>query len=276
MDDFRDFGDSLWYSFTRFISFLPTLLGALLVLVIGWFISGAIATLIEKGLKAIGLETAMQKSGLNEFVQRSGTKWTASKVIAEMAKWFIRLIFIQAAANLLGMPQLTEIINSILLFIPQVIVAIAIIVIGTLVAKFLAQAVRASLGQMGSGNPEFFAKLVQYAIVGFAVIAAISQLGIAPTIVNTLFIGLVGAISLALGLAFGLGGKDVAGKIAQKWYDDASNMAERARAQGVTGTGGGFASAPGHAASIPVRPVPPPAAPPAGPPTQTPPSGLPL
>lgn len=265
MDDFRNFGDSLWYSFTRFISFLPTLLGALLVLVLGWFISGAIATLIEKGLRAIGLETAMQKSGLNEFVQRSGTKWTASKVIAEMVKWFIRLIFIQAAANILGMPQLTEIINSILLFIPQVIVAIAIIVIGTLVAKFLAQAVRASLGQMGSGNPDFFAKLVQYAIVGFAVIAAISQLGIAPTIVNTLFIGLVGAISLAIGLAFGLGGKDVAGKIAQKWYDDASSMAERARTQGGTTTGS--TSTYGHAASIPVRPTPPPA----GPPTQMPP-----
>jgi hypothetical protein len=255
MDGLHDFGDSLWYSFNRFISFLPTLLGAILVLIIGWFLSGAIATLIEKGLRAVGLETAMQKSGLNEFVQKSGSKWTASRVIAEMVKWFIRLIFIQAAANLLGMPQLTDIINSILLFIPQVIVAIAIIVIGTLVAKFLAQAVRASLGTMGSTNPEFFAKLVQYAVVGFAVIAAISQLGIAPTIVNTLFMGLIGAISLAIGLAFGLGGKDTAAKITERWYQNASQMADRARAQSPS-TG-----------SMPPPPIPPAG----GPATQTPP-----
>lgn len=270
MDGLNNFGDSLWYSFNRFISFLPTLLGAIVVLIIGWFLSSAIATLIEKGLKAVGLETAMQKSGLNEFVQKSGSRWTASRVIAEMVKWFIRLIFIQAAANLLGMPQLTDIINSILLFIPQVIVAIAIIVIGTLVAKFLAQAVRASLGTMGSGNPEFFAKLVQYAVVGFAVIAAISQLGIAPTIVNTLFMGMIGAISLAIGLAFGLGGKDTAAKITETWYRNASEMAERARATSGSQSG-----------SMPPasRPAPVPTPPPGGAPTQmppTPPPGTPI
>jgi hypothetical protein len=227
----RDTTDAIWVSFVNtlnnFMTFLPALIGAIIVLVIGWIISGFLARIIEKGLRAIGLERAVQSSGINDFIARSGTRWTTSQVIAELIKWFIRLIFIQAAANILGMPQITAIINSIVLFIPNIVVALVIIVIGALIAKFLSGLVRGSVSEMGVGNPNLLATLTKYAVLGFAIIAAVNQLGIATAVVNTLFIGLVGSISLAVGLAFGLGGREVGAQITQSLYESSRRMADQ-------------------------------------------------
>ncbi|MGI9034880.1 MAG: mechanosensitive ion channel family protein [Pyrinomonadaceae bacterium] len=220
---------SLWNALYRFISFLPALIGALIILVVGWLISGFLANLIERGLKAVGLEAAVERSGIGDFVRRSGTKMSVSGVIATLIKYFIFLIFVQAAANVIGIPQLTEIINRIILFIPNVVVAMAIIVVGSLIANFLSGLVRSSVSELGVGNPNLLATLTQYLIVGFAVIAAIDQLGIAQTLVNTLLIGLIGSAALATGLAFGLGGRDVAAQITQKWYDGSQTLANAAR-----------------------------------------------
>ena len=229
---------SLYNALNRFISFLPALLGALLIVVIGWFISGFIARLIERGLKAVGLESAVERSGIGEFVRRSGTTMTTSGIIATLIKYSIFLIFVQAAANVLGIPQITEVTNSIILYIPSVIVAIAIIVIGTFIAQVLAGLVRSSVSELGVGSPNLLAKLTQYAVIGFSIIAAFNQLGIAETVVNTLFFGLVGAIALAVGLAFGLGGREVAAEITKKWYDSSQSMVDAAKQRAGNLTGG--------------------------------------
>ncbi len=229
----RDTSDAILVSFTgaleRLLSLLPALLGAVVVLVIGWVVSGFLAKLIERALRAVGMERAVEHSGIGDFIRRSGTKLTTSGVIANLIKWFIRLIFIQAAANVLGMSQVTAIINSIVLFIPSVIVAMAIIVIGSLIAKFMAGVVRSLVSEMGVGNPNLLATLTQYVIIGFAVIAAIDQLGIAATVVNTLLIGLIGSVALAVGLSFGLGGREVAAEITRSWYEGGTRAAEALR-----------------------------------------------
>lgn len=238
----RDTSEAIYYSLynalNRFVSFLPALIGAILIVVIGWFVSGLIANLIERALKAVGLESAVERSGIGDFIRRSGTTMTTSGIIAALIKYSIFLIFVQAAANVLGIPQLTEIINSIILYIPSVIVAIAIIVVGTFIAQFLAGLVRSSVSELGVGNPNLLAKLTQYAVIGFSIIAAINQLGIAATVVNTLFFGLVGAIALAVGLAFGLGGRDVAAEITKKWYDSSQSMVDAAKQRAGSLTGG--------------------------------------
>lgn len=220
---------SLYNALMRFVSFLPALVGALIILIVGWFISGFLANLIERGLKAVGLEGAVERSGIGDFVRRSGTKMTVSGVIATLIKYFIFLIFVQAAANVVGIPQLTEIINRIILFIPNVVVAMTIIVVGSLIAKFLSGLVRSSVSELGVGNPNLLATLTQYVVIGFAVIAAIDQLGIAATLVNTLLIGLIGSVALAVGLAFGLGGREVAAQITQNWYESSQTLATAAR-----------------------------------------------
>jgi Mechanosensitive ion channel, conserved TM helix len=233
MNQLRNMGEATWYSFTqalnKFMSFLPSLLGALIVLIAGWFIAGFLARLIARGLNAIGLERAVERSGIGRFIEQSGSRWTMSEIIAALIKWSIFLIFIQAAASLFGMAQVTAIINSAILFIPKLIVALAIIVIGSLIARFVAGMVRGSLAEMGVGAAGLFAKLTQYAIIGFAIVAAFNQIGIAQTVVNTLLIGLIGSLALAFGLAFGLGGREVAAQITRSWYNKGVDLADRIR-----------------------------------------------
>jgi hypothetical protein len=172
----------------HFVSFLPALIGAAIILIIGWFVAGLLARLIERALKAIGFESAVERSGIGDFIRRSGTRLSTSGVIATLVKYFIFLIFVQAAANVLGIPQLTEIINRIILFIPNVVIAMAIIVVGSLIARFLSGLVRSSVSELGVGSPNLLATLTQYIVIGFSVIAAIDQLGIAATLINTLLI----------------------------------------------------------------------------------------
>jgi hypothetical protein len=222
METVQNWGDAVMVSVTtalqNFLGFLPALIGAILILILGWIVASLLATLVERGLKAVGFERAAQSTGISGFIQRSGSSWTASAIVAEIVKWFIRLIAIQAAASILGLDQISAIVNAILLWLPNLVVAIAIIVIGALIARFVGGLVRGSTSQMGFSNPELLGNIAYYAILVFAVIAAIDQLGIAETVVNTLFIGLVAMVVLAAGLAFGLGGQQTAAQITAGWY----------------------------------------------------------
>lgn len=218
----NNWGDAVMVSVTQalsnFLGFLPALIGAILILVLGWVISGLLASLVERVLKGVGFEHAANQTGINGFLAKSGSGWTASKAVAEIVKWFIRLVAIQAAAQILGMERVGDIINAILLWLPNLVFALVIIVIGALIGKFVAGAVRASTTEMGLGNPELLAGVARYAIIAFAVVAAVDQLGIAETVVNTLFILIVAALALAFGISFGLGGQSVAGEVIQGWY----------------------------------------------------------
>jgi hypothetical protein len=224
-------GDAVMVSVTQalqnFLGFLPALVGAILVLVLGWIISGLLAGLIERALKLVGFEHAANSTGINGFIERGGTGWTASRIVAEIVKWFIRLVAIQAAAQILGMERISEIINAILLWLPNLVVALAIIVIGALIARFVAGVVRASTSEMGLANPGLLAGIARYAIIAFAIVAAVDQLGIAETVVNTLFVMTVGALALAFALAFGLGGQQVAAQITQAWYERGQRAGEK-------------------------------------------------
>lgn len=239
METVENWGDAVMLSITEalqnLLGFLPALLGAILILILGWILSGLLAGLVERGLKAIGFERAAESTGIAGFIQSSGSSWTASAIVAEIVKWFIRLIAIQAAASVLGLDQISEIINAILLWLPNLVVAIAIVVIGALIGRFAGGLVRGSTSKMGFSNPELLGNLANYAIVVFAVIAAIDQLGIAETVVNTLFIGLVAMVVLAAGLAFGLGGQQTAAQITAGWYskgrEAGTKVAEYAQTQ---------------------------------------------
>lgn len=223
METVENWGDAVMVSATEamqnLLGFLPALIGAILILIIGWIIAGILAGLIEKGLKAVGFEKAAQSTGIAGFIENAGSGWTASKLVAEIVKWFIRLIAIQAAASILRLDQISQVINAILLWLPNLVVAIVIVVIGALIANFVAGIVRGSAAEMGFSTPNLLANITRYAIIGFAAVAAFNQLGIAPTVVNTLFIGLVATLVLAFGLAFGLGGQQTAAQITQGWYE---------------------------------------------------------
>ncbi|MDQ6878828.1 MAG: small-conductance mechanosensitive ion channel [Candidatus Dormibacteraeota bacterium] len=210
---------SLTVALTAFLTFIPALVGALILLVIGWLLSGAIGRLVTALLQKIGFEKAATVTGVSRFVGMTGAGkgMTASRIMGELVKWFIRLIFIEMAAEALHLSAITTLINSIILFIPNLIVALVVVMIGVLVANFTAGLVRGGAGEAGFKSPNLLASIARYAIIGFAVLIALNQIGIAATLVNTLFIGLVGAIALAVGLAFGLGGREVASQLWEQW-----------------------------------------------------------
>jgi hypothetical protein len=210
--------DSLMSAFTTFMNYVPTLIGAAIVIAVGWFLSSLIARLLQRVLHVARLDEVALKAGVDRYMVGPRGLFPASYGVAELAKWFIRLVFLQAAANLLNMPQVTAIINSILYFIPNLAVALVILVIGAYAAQFASGLAREGVAKSGVGSPRLFGMITQYSIIGFAVIAALNHIGVAVVLVNTLFMGLVASLSLAIGLAFGLGGQGVASEVTRTWY----------------------------------------------------------
>ena len=213
------------------LSFLPALIGAIIILVIGWILSGLVASVVTRLLERVGFNHAAERTGVTSFIARTGVHdFTAARVVAELVKWFIRLIFLEAAAAAIHLNAVTDIINRIVLFIPNLIVALLVLMIGALVARFVGDLVRGSSSEMGFGNPNMLASIARVAILAFAVIVAVNQVGIAAAIVNTLFMAVVFALALAVGLAFGLGGRDTAAQMWQRWYARGQEMAPRLEA----------------------------------------------
>jgi hypothetical protein len=210
-----------------FLGAIPRVLGFFIILIIGWFIAGAISGLVARILREMKFNELAEKSGLAGFVQSTGIKTDAAGFIATVVKWFVRLIVLVVAFDALGLPAVSEVLQSLLLWLPNLIVALVILVIAGLLATALAGLVRGAAAEADLGNPELLATIAKGAVWAFAIIAAVNQIGIADTLVNTLFMGLVGALALALGLSFGLGGRDTAGQIVQVWYSKGKELAPK-------------------------------------------------
>ena len=138
--------------------------------------------------------------------------------VADIAKWFIRLIALVVGFDALGLPAVSDVFRQLLLWLPNLAVAIAVLVIGGLVANWLAGLVRGAAAKADLGSPDLLANLTRIAVWAFAIVAALNQVGIARDLVNTLFVATVGAVALALGLAFGIGGRDTAAEVVREWY----------------------------------------------------------
>ena len=139
-------------------------------------------------------------------------------------------MFLVAAANVLNLPQVSLLLNQVLLWIPNLIVAAIILLVAPLIARFVRGVIEVGAGRMGFTNASLLGRIAEAAIVIFAVIVAIDQIGIAADLVDTLFLGVVAALALAFGLAFGLGGRDVAAELTREWYESSKRTADRVSA----------------------------------------------
>jgi hypothetical protein len=218
---------SLAAAMAMFFAAIPKILGFLVIIIVGW----VIASLVEKGiaaiLRAIRFNELAQRSGLAEFVNKMGTGTDSAGMIGLVAKWFIRLIALVVAFDALGLPAVSDVLRQLLLWLPNVVVALVVLVIGGLAARALSNLVRGAAAEGGLGNPDFLAKVASTLVWAFAIVVAVNQIGIATTLVNTLFMAVVGAIALALGLSFGLGGRDTAAEIVRNWYGKTQQNADR-------------------------------------------------
>ena len=195
----QDTGDafkaSLAGALNTFLSAIPRIIGFAVVLIVGWIVSSLLARGVEALLHAVKFNDLARRSGFADFVQKMGVRDDSSGVIAGIVKWFVRLITLVVAFDTLGLPAVSDVLQQLLLWLPNLIVALVVLVIGGLAANALSQLVRGATAEAGFSNPDVLATVARVAVWGFAIVVAVNQLGIATTLINTLLIGLVGALS---------------------------------------------------------------------------------
>ena len=217
--------------FQFYFAAIPKILGFVIILVLGWIIAALVARVVGAVLRTVKFEELSAKSGLNGFIRSMGVKTDASGFIALVVQWFIRLIALVVAFDALGLPAVSDLLRQLLLWLPNLAVGLVVLIIGGLVANAFAALVRGASSQAGFDNPDLLAQIARVAVWAFAIIIAVDQISIAATLVNTLFMAIVGSAALALGLAFGLGGRDTAAQIVRNWYDQGRANKPRSNAQ---------------------------------------------
>jgi hypothetical protein len=209
----------LWYGF---IETFPRILLAIIIFIIGWIVATTLGKLVMMGIDALKLDRSFKNTGVDEALARAGTRLHIGKVFGELVKWFIAIVFLVASLNVLGLDQVTIFLQQVLAYIPQVIIAALILVAGTILADFVKKVVSGSAAVANVRSAKMLGSIAYYAIWILALVTALDKLGIFGYFGQILFTGLVVMIALALGLAFGLGGKDVAGRWLARISDDLS------------------------------------------------------
>lgn len=210
------------------LEFIPKLVGFLVILLIGWLIATAVSKAVTFLLRKVGFDRLGQRIGLQRFEQNMGVHMDASGILGTIVYWFLFLIFLVPAADALGIPTVSNILNELVAYIPNVFVAVLVLFLGALAATVVADLVRGVTASANMGNPNVYANIARVAIIGFAVIVALEQLKIAPDIMNILFTAIVGGAALAFGLAFGLGGRDTARRLLDRTESQFEQVASSA------------------------------------------------
>ena len=210
---------SLTAALSLFLAAIPRIIGFLVIIIIGWLISGALAAGVAALLRAVRFNELAQNSGFSGFVRNMGVRKDPAGLLADIAKWFVRLIVLVVAFDALGLPAVSQVLQQFLLWIPNLVVAVVVLVIAGLAANALGNLIRGATAQAGFENPDMLATIARVAVWAFGIVVAVNQIGIAQALVNTLFMGFIGALALAAGLAFGLGGRETASQIVQGWYN---------------------------------------------------------
>jgi hypothetical protein len=224
MNQVQTWGQAISFSlidlWVRFINFVPTLIGALLVFLLGLIVASILGKVVERIIRVIRIDQAVEHINITEKLKEHGINITVSAFFGKLVQWFLVLVFLMAATDILGLNQVTNFLNNIITYLPNVIVATIILTIAFLLGNLVYVIVRSSTRAAGVMSATLLATMIKWAIVIFGILAALIQLGIAVSLVNTIFIGLIATISLAAGLAFGLGGREEAALILRKLREE--------------------------------------------------------
>jgi hypothetical protein len=196
---------------------IPALVGALLVLIVGWLIARAIRTITTKALKIVRFDIAAGKAGISNALVKGGIKHTPAELIGILVYWLAMLIVFASAINALGLEAVTDLLSQILRYLPNVIAAIFVLVLGMFLANFVSGIIRTAASNAGIAQARILGDITQYIVVICAAIVALQQLEIAVDFVVTIVMLLIGAVCLAFGIAFGLGCKEIAADFMKKF-----------------------------------------------------------
>ena len=196
--------------------FLPQLVAALVVFLVGWLIAVLVGKLAWHVVKAVQLDRGLESISFRKVWERSGYKLNSPLFFYELVKWFFIIVFLMAATDILGLTQVTEFLGTVVVYIPNVIVAAFVLLIGVLVARFLESVVRGSVRAAELTSANFLGTLTRWAVLIFSWLVALDQLNVADEIIRIVIMGVVAAGALALGLSFGLGGREHANDFLSK------------------------------------------------------------
>jgi len=213
LDVFVSSISSFW---TQLASFVPQLLAAMVLLFVGWLIANLVRTGVMKLLDILHFDSLAEKTGIEAFLKQGHLDVSLSRILAQLAYWVIIFIVIVTVANSLGLHMVAELFNKVVLYIPNIIVAILVLVFGILVARFINRMVFAYLNNIGVQGALTISTLAEYAVIIFVVFVALEQLAIGTTLLTAAFQIGFGAIGLAFALAFGLGGREWAAGVIKK------------------------------------------------------------
>lgn len=212
---------TVWMStINSFLSIFPNILGALLVAALGIILGNWVRTLSIKSLQLIRFETLIKDSKFKAFLVKAEVTQKVEEVIGSILKWLIVLTFSIAALNILGLSTVSNILVGVLGYIPNVISAVIVLAIGILLAGVIEGVVKGALASLDLKTARLMGKIASYTIVTITTLAAFSELKIASSFINILFIGFVAMLALGFGLAIGLGAKDVIGQALSDWYKE--------------------------------------------------------
>ena len=213
-----------WYSVTLnslvnlwqgFLAFIPALIGAVVVFVIGWFVAEAVGKVVADILKRAQFNQLFAGTGWKDALVKAEIKVNTAEFIGGLFKWTLLFVFLLAAVEILGLSQFATFLTNVLAYLPNVLVASLIFVVAVIISELTEKILKVTVEGAGMGYGHFVGVIVKWSIWIFAIIAILLQLGVTPFLMQTLFTGLVAFLVVAGGLAFGLGGKEVAGEFLQ-------------------------------------------------------------
>lgn len=198
--------------------FLPRLAIALVVILVGWFLAKGARFAIVKGLRAVNFHVVTQRAGLDGFLSYGGIRTDATELLGLMVYWLVILGALVIGFNSLGLIYVTDLLGRVILFVPKVMVALLVLAFGAYFARFIANAITAYCKNVHIQDAELLGRLAQYAILTFVVLIALDQVNIGGDIVRQSFLIILAGVVFALALAFGLGGKEWAAELLERWW----------------------------------------------------------
>ena len=210
----------LWYGF---VSIVPAILLAIIIFLIGWLVGSTLSKAIAHLVDALKIDRLFKSAGAEEVLQRAGWRINIGRFLGEIVKWFIVIAFLIASLNLLGLTQVTIFLRDVVLqYLPRVFIAALVLVIGTVLAGFVRRIVSGSAMIARVRSARMLGSIAYYAIWIFTILIVLDELGIAAQFMQIFFTGIIAMIAIAGGIAFGLGGKEAAGRFVNRVNEDMS------------------------------------------------------
>lgn len=204
----------------KILNYIPAIAGAIVILVVGWLVAKLLEAVVVRVLKAIQLDSASDKAGIANILAHGEIKMTLSELIGAIIYWLAILVVIATALGALNLTVASDLMSRLVEYVPSILGAIFILIVGAFLANFVATIVRTAAGNAGLGTAKLLAKITQTVLIIFTVIIAIEQLKIASSLIVLSVNIILISIGIGIALAFGLGCKDIAGKFVQKVIDD--------------------------------------------------------